>query len=123
VCSSDLEGYLAEYQLRTLFAHVSEERAARVKDKAQAEKLKEQARQQYRLAAEVLIRFRPRDPAEAQVHYDLAEALFKSGDEAAAREEAREALRLDALATLPTRKLTDRQHQTAEGWLRGATDG
>jgi tetratricopeptide (TPR) repeat protein len=76
-----------------------------------------EAKNQYRLAARVLEKYLPNDPTDATLRYQLAEALFRGGETAAAREQAREALRLDQASKRPTRSLTDPQRKQLEEWL------
>lgn len=76
-----------------------------------------EARNQYRLAARVLEKYLPNDPTDATLRYRLAEALFRGGEPAAAREQAREALRLDQASKRPTRSLTDPQRKQLAEWL------
>jgi O-antigen ligase len=78
------------------------------------------AKKQYQLAAAPLKRYLPNDPTDAELRYQLAEALFKAEDWQPAREQAREALRLDQAAKRATRSLTDPQRKQLQEWLTAA---
>jgi hypothetical protein len=56
------------------------------------------------------------DPTEARLWFELAEALDKAAQPVERRRAAEEALRLDALATQPSRKLDDRQREQVRNW-------
>jgi tetratricopeptide (TPR) repeat protein len=85
-----------------------------------ARKPKEADRKQlYWLASEALRRLADVDPSNARVRYDLAAMLAAAGKADKAAEEAREALRLAALAP-PQRGLSPPQQRQAEAWIRAA---
>lgn len=92
------DGYQAEYQLRLLFA----QRATG-----------ETQREQQQLAAAACQRMVEVDPTEAVLRLELAECLQRAGDAAGSRSAAQEALRLDALATMPLRQLSSAQRERA----------
>jgi putative inorganic carbon (HCO3(-)) transporter len=103
------EGYEAEYQLRMSFGQ------GRALNKG--EQAAKESRQEFQLAAEALERMVPKDPTDAPLRYLVAEALDKAGDKEAAAQQAAEALRLDEIATRPTRKLRDEaQRELARKW-------
>lgn len=101
------DGFQAEYQLRLMFA----QRATGP-----------QRLEQQRLAAVACQHMVERDPTEAVLRLELAECLQEAADEAAARRAAQEALRLDALATMPVRLLSPAQRERARQ-LAGETPG
>jgi hypothetical protein len=116
-------GYAAEYQVRTLFARLSEIATRNTKDKGLATELEGQAREQYHLAGQALDRFLPTDPTNPILRYQIAEALHRAGDEAGARKFAAAALDLDGRLTRPTRRLTDPQRQELRQWAKEAPGG
>lgn len=69
---------------------------------------------QYLLAAEALERYRQYDPNDADLRFRLAEAYFKAWEDDPCREQAAEALRLDAAAPRPV--LTDEQRRKLNVW-------
>ena len=71
---------------------------------------------QYFLAAGVLERYRPYDPNDTRLRFQLAEAYFKAWEDALCLEQAEEALRLDAAAPRPV--LTEEQRRKLNVWKR-----
>jgi cytochrome c-type biogenesis protein CcmH/NrfG len=71
-------------------------------------------------SAEVLGKLARVDPTDVRVRYLLASMLFAAGQPAQGREQAREADRLDRLATRPERQLGPGQRRQVEHWLRQA---
>ncbi len=109
--------------LLRLFAAVVEDqaRAARKrKDEVNEKKLLGAAREQHRLAANLLTKVVERVPNDAGLREMLAAEWFAAGDARAGRRQAAEARRLDLAATAPARRLTDRQRQRVETWLAPA---
>lgn len=131
------EGYLAEFHVRRRLAAVMELGAKQLeqeekKDEPRASipleqrkqlagRLRQQAKQQLELAAEVLQRYLPKDPTSAELRHDLAGTLFEAGRVREAQEEAELSLRFDEKAGVG-RKLTDRQREQVEKW-RNAESG
>jgi hypothetical protein len=114
-------GYLVQYRLRMdRFGRAFEEEAHQQpnQDPLFVHEKVESARKQYELAARTLEQFLPNDPHDAALHYGLTEGWFKAGDKAKGQEHAVEALRLDDLASLPARKLTDPQREQVRKWLQ-----
>jgi O-antigen ligase len=72
--------------------------------------------EQHHLAGDALARYASRDPTDASLYYQLAEAYARAGDSDRARQAAERALADDRASTRPTRKLNDQQHQQAERW-------
>ena len=69
---------------------------------------------QYLEAAKVLERYLPNDPNDAELRFRLADTWFKAWEDDRCREQAREALRLDAAAPRPA--LTDDQRRKLNVW-------
>ncbi|HVS37357.1 MAG TPA: O-antigen ligase family protein [Gemmataceae bacterium] len=69
---------------------------------------------QYLEAAKALEKYLPYDPNDAVLRFLLAEALFKAWEDGPCREQAAEALRIDAAAARPP--LTDEQRQKLHTW-------
>jgi O-antigen ligase/tetratricopeptide (TPR) repeat protein len=90
-----LEGYRIKYQLNLMFAKGSTTETKRFHELASE-------------ALKVLVR---KDPTEAANHFQLADVLFKLGDQTAGKNEAQEALRLDQVSTDLARKLKQSQRQ------------
>jgi hypothetical protein len=99
-----LEGYLTLYRLNLLFAQFAEK----------------QTQSFYNLAARALAQAVKRDPTEARLHFQLADAWFKADNPVEGRAAAREAQRLDALSTEPTRQLSNAQREQIKNWLNPA---
>jgi hypothetical protein len=95
------EGFLTEYQI---FMRL-------------AESTKSEENKYYAAAAKAMQQAVKRDPTEARLHYQLAEALFHLQEVVQARREAERAHELDALATHPERQLTERERQQLPKWL------
>ena len=100
-----VEGYLALYRLNVLFAQFAEK----------------QTQSFHELAAKALAQAVKRDPTEARLHFQLAEAWFQADNPVEGRVAAREALRLDQLSAEPTRRLSNSQREQVRKWL--ATSG
>jgi hypothetical protein len=94
------EGYLAAYRL-----HVAA-LGAKSHDKSHATS-----------AALALERAVERDPTEARLRYQSAEAWYQADDAVRGRRQAAVARDLDELATVPERHLTDEQRRQVEAWL------
>ena len=88
-----LEGYGAKYHVNLIFAKGAV---------TEANKFYEDASK----AMEELVK---RDPTEARFHFELADLRFQLDDTAGWEKESQEALRLDQVATDPTRKLKPSQ--------------
>jgi hypothetical protein len=129
------DGYVAEYEVHRRAARVIGEMARKAEKDARAPKGKlkdaqraglrrraEQAQREQVLAnleaAFALERYVPRDPTDAPLRFQLAEALFEAGKGEPAREQAAEALRLDRKATRPWRKLSDAQREQVAKWFK-----
>src|SRR5262249_39186117 len=97
------DGYLAAYRLNLLFAQFSQTGTKTF----------------YDFAVNAMRQVVRRDPTEVRLRYQLAEVLFQAGNEADGKLQAEEALRLDQLATQPTRKLTNPQREQIQKWLAG----
>ncbi len=69
---------------------------------------------QYLETANVLERYLPNDPNDAALRFRLADTWFKAWEDDRCREQAREALRLDAAAPRPA--LTDDQRRKLNVW-------
>jgi hypothetical protein len=69
---------------------------------------------QYQEAAAVWERYLPNAPNDADLHYRLAEALFKAREDGRCREQAEETLRLDGAAPRPL--LTEEQRRKLTVW-------
>jgi hypothetical protein len=127
------EGYLVTYDVYTRFAgmylYMAERLEKEAKDKnvkitpamrkrneLAAEKKKADARDAYHRAAEALRSYRKRDPTDPSLHFHLASAFHGADKTELAREEARAALRLDALVK-PPRHLTSEQREQLTKWL------
>jgi hypothetical protein len=126
--------YQAEYQLRRDFVEFM--RQLQAKEKAEDEKEKDpklkaeharrlalldmKAKDQYRRAAEALNRYRPNDPNDPRLRYDIAAALTGAGEVDKGRQEAREALRLDEATADGPRRLTAQQRVQIRQWLAEA---
>jgi hypothetical protein len=114
------EGFLAEYRLRMLFADrqgplLSED------PKTQAG-LKAWQNERYRAAARMLREVVRRDPTSVRYRYQLADVLFRLDPKSEeGLRQARQARDLDAKATVPVRKLTDRQREQVRKWLEGGS--
>ena len=65
-------------------------------------------------AADALAKYLPHDPNDAVLRFQLAEALYKAWDDDHCREQAAEALRIDAAAARPP--LTDEQRRKLNAW-------
>jgi O-antigen ligase len=119
------QGYLVQYQLRMRFGLVNEDIGKRGpnRDPLFVHEKEQTAREQYALAARALESYRPNDPTDAKLRYLLARAWFKAGEAGKGREQAEEALRLDAAATLPTRRLTDPQRSQVQEWISAPSAG
>ncbi len=76
---------------------------------------------QYLEAADVLFKYLPNDPNDAELRFRVAEALFKAWEDDRCREQAQKALDLDAAAARPL--LTDDQRRKLNVWkeLPGGT--
>ncbi len=96
------EAYLVEAHLHKLFAQGSD-----------AGKMSH-----YEKAAKALRAAAERDPNEAQLRYELAEALFQANNPTAAREQAQVALSLDQHAPAPERRLTPAKREQLQKWLQ-----
>jgi tetratricopeptide (TPR) repeat protein len=102
----------------------AEERETRRKEiEAKEKQSRANADEYLRNAAGVLRKAVNLDPTEAPLHYQLAEMLNRVGDTEACREEARRALHLDEVSTLPPRKLTDPQRTQAKSWAEAGSGG
>ena len=97
------EGYRTEYQLNMLFAEFSQVGPATAEF--------------YNLAAKAMAQVVKRDPTDATFHYLWADVLQRAQQPVEARLQAEEALRLDALATDPSRRLTESQRRQARQWV------
>ena len=73
---------------------------------------------EYRLAADSLQRLVKLDPTNPQFHYQLAETLFRAGDNDALRQQAQLTKELDEQTLSPARKLTEPQRDQVRFWLR-----
>ena len=113
------QGYLAAFNLCVLFGNDTKKVAEETRglDPLKVHELKEKARVAYQKGARVLERFLPNDPNNAVLRYQVAWAWFQAGDTQEGRKQAGEALRLDDLATWPTRKLTSPQRKEVRQWL------
>jgi O-antigen ligase len=115
-------GYLVQYRLRMEYATLNEDSANKARqehgDPLFIGAREQTARDQYKLAAQIVGQFLPNDPHDTALHYNLALAWFKAGDKDKGRQHAEEALRLDELLTLPTRKLADRQRKQLRAWIK-----
>jgi hypothetical protein len=112
---ANIQGLLA--QAREKAARDTKTKAAeRATFKKQAVALALARRQRLELAAAILSRYIPRDPTNPHLRYRVALALHEAGLRPAAREQAREAVKLDEQVRAP-RKLTDRQRQQLARWL------
>jgi hypothetical protein len=118
-------GYEAEYDLRLRFArqlepdakgllvggfyvvHKNDRRAIRRESSPRPDQFT--ARDEFVWAGEALAKYLPHDPNNARLRYQVAEAFYRAHEEERGRGQAEEALRLDALATRPQRKLTEEQ--------------
>jgi O-antigen ligase len=91
--------------------------AAREQDLSKREmKFRESAREQFRQAAKSLVPYLEYDPIDAEVRYQLADALFEGEDWAGVIEQAQEGLRLDEVAR-PPRRLPDAKLRNLREWL------
>jgi hypothetical protein len=129
-------GYMAEYQLRLLFANriqppfwpgMAAGPAYRIlldeyPDALLSPEQGAKVREQCRLAGDALARYVRHDPADAPLYMQLADAYARAGDRNRAREEAERALAYDRVSTRPTRKLNDRQYRQAERWAGHRSD-
>jgi O-antigen ligase len=105
------QGYLAEYEVRESFF-------SQVKDPQGQKQEKTEDRQEYEKAAEALLRYEPFNPSDPTLHYLIASAFFKAGDESGGRQEAALAVELDAPSGNPRlRKLTEPQRRDVQKWL------
>jgi hypothetical protein len=114
------EGYWVQYGLRTrFFAALNEQVAAKGpnRDPLFLAACEQNARQQHEEAAKTLAKYLSDDPHEVSLRYALAQAWFKAGDKEKGREQAEAARRLDEVAVLPTRKLSDPQREQIQEWL------
>jgi hypothetical protein len=117
------DGYAADYRLRARFAQQTRDW--------------QQARTEFRRAADMLRQLIERDPTNIRLHYRLAEIYFMAGNtasgqkaaaeaqrlEASGQKAAAEAQRLDQQARHPERKLTDPQREQIRAWLRRPSPG
>jgi hypothetical protein len=124
------EPILTLLDLREHFARFSEGRAElahrlaeRATDAAEKDRYLEDEKEfranvqeNCQLAANTLAEYLPNDPTDAPLRFRLAALLVRAGKPDEARPQAREALRLDKLSTMPPRRLTDRQREQARGW-------
>ncbi len=99
-----LEGYLTLYRLNLLFARFAEK----------------QTQSFYNLAARAMAQAVKRDPTEARLHFQLADAWFRADNPVEGRAAAREAQRLNELATEPARRLSGAQQEQIRKWLADA---
>jgi O-antigen ligase len=106
------EGYLMQYQLNLTFARLAEK-----------EVNPDAPGQFYALAERAMSKVVSLDPTYALWHYLLAELLAESGNQAESARQAREALRLDSVATHQSRKLYPKQRESTEGWAKPSQDG
>jgi hypothetical protein len=117
------EGYWAKFHVLTLialyYAEVAQEGANR--DALRIHKLGLTAQKQYQEAAEVLEGYLPNDPTDAKLHFQIARAWFKAGENRKGREYAEEAQRLDEVVASPTRKLTDTQRKQIREWFQSVS--
>jgi O-antigen ligase/tetratricopeptide (TPR) repeat protein len=86
---------------------------------SQEKRLRTEVKRSGERAAETLRQLTELDPTEARLRYRLAEALFQAEKKEPAREQAREALRLDEAAD-PVRSLTNSQREQLQKWLEAA---
>ena len=120
------QGYLVQYHLRRQFAAINEAiaKSGPNRDPLFVAEKEQEAKKQYRMAAEALAPFvEKNDPTDAKLHYLLALAWFKAGDADKGREQAEAARRLDEGVTLPTRRLTDPQRKQVREWLSSVSGG
>jgi hypothetical protein len=121
---ASIRGYMAEYQLRIVFAGLFRNLAEKVRkeggsDKKQqerAERMESAAREQYRLAAEAMEHYLPHDPTDLLSRYHRAWALHEAGDRAGARQIAAKALLLSDEVTRTRRRLSARQLEQLRQW-------
>ncbi len=107
----EARGYLSEYQLRLFFAWRLKTAAKNPANKDRKGKMEDDAREQYRLAAQALARHVPDDPSNPIYRYQIALALFDGDDQAGGKAWAEEALALDSRLTRLQRRLTDPQRE------------
>ncbi|MHB1423612.1 MAG: O-antigen ligase family protein [Gemmataceae bacterium] len=115
------EGYVVQYQIRVGYAEINA-RSAEDLRKAHGDPLvinerDNTAREQYRFAAQILENFLSNDPHDAALRFALWRAWSNAGTNDKARQQAKKALELDDLVTLPARKLTDSQRKQIHDWL------
>jgi hypothetical protein len=114
-------GYIVQYQIRMRYAKINEDDAERLRkehgDPVLINDREHTAREQYKLAAEVLEGYLPNDPNDATLHYMLWRTLHKAGGKERARVHATKAVELDDLVTAPTRKLEESQRKQLEAEL------
>jgi O-antigen ligase len=94
-------GYLIQYWLNDQFASMAQS------DKDAF----------YDFAAQAMLQAVKRDPTDARLRYQYADALFKARRPVDGRAAAQEAIRLDALSVEATRKLSEPQREQARKWL------
>ncbi|MFL5242075.1 MAG: tetratricopeptide repeat protein [Gemmataceae bacterium] len=101
------DGSLAEYRLRILFAK-----------KAKQSNVPNQAKDQYKLAAERLREVIQKEPYDPRLYYLLAEALIESDQVEDGRTAAREALNQDRDGLPSDRRLTEHQIDQLRAWIK-----
>jgi len=119
------EGYWAKFQVLTLIAYYFEgvAREGANRDALRVHGLGRSARKLYQEAAEVLEDYLPKDPTDARLHFQIAQAWFKAEENQRGRAHAEEAQRLDEAVASPTRKLTDPQRKQIREWLTPSSAG
>jgi hypothetical protein len=106
------QGYVAEYEVRERFF-------SQMKDQRGEDQQGSERRQEHQEAAEALSRYVRSNPADPTLHYLIASAFFKAGDQARGREAAVRALECDAPSgNARMRKLTEPQRHDLERWLK-----
>jgi O-antigen ligase len=75
-------------------------------------------REEYRLAAEALVRYQPNDPSDAPLTFRIAELYAHADDRANLEKWGKRALELDAVAKGRMRSLSDPQRDQLKRWLR-----
>jgi hypothetical protein len=96
------EAYQVQHRLNRLFATFSQ---------SGTEKL-------LGFAADALAQVVRRDPTSAPLRYQLADALIQAGNSAEGRVEAERSLKLDAVSSDLTRKLTTEEREQIAKWLQ-----
>jgi hypothetical protein len=74
-------------------------------------------REEYRLAAEALVRYQPNDPTDAPLAFRIAELYAHADDRANMEQWGKTALKLDSVARGRLRSLSDPQRAQLQRWL------